>query len=453
MLPPGPKGLPIFGSLFAFTRDMPGFLVGLNESYGSLASFRVGRRPVINLAEPELIGKVLVDDADSFIKSYGLQRAKVVLGEGLLTSEGEFHLRQRRLSSKAFLKKRIDAYADTMVSFTQRHAGEWREGQTIDLAHHMMELTLRIVSKTLFDTDSATDVRTVGEAMTALQELFPWLLTPYTRVLEKLPVPGTLRFRRARAGLDSVIYRILAERRANPEDRGDLLSMLMLATDDEGDGSRMSDLQLRDEVLTIFLAGHETTATALAWTGYLLCLHPHHYARLLAEVDDVLRGRAARAEDYGRLEYTRQVVAESMRLYPPAWGMGRMATRDYPLGDYVLPAGGTVLASPFVLGRDARFFPEPLVFDPSRFSAEQEKARPRHVYFPFGAGKRKCLGERFAWMEAVLVLATLSQQWRFHYDRGAPVRYRAAVTLRPHPQVPVRLSRRETVSTSSNTTA
>jgi cytochrome P450 len=440
--PPGPRGLPFIGCLLDFLRFMPDFLVRSREEFGDISGFNLGARRGILLCQPEMIQRILVRDAHLFHKSYALQRMRSTLGQGLLTSEGEFHLRQRRIASKAFVKNRVAGYAGCMVAYTQEFGASLKPNQTLDVSELMMQLTLRIAAKTLFDTDSSQDAAIVGHALTELQHLFPFLLIPFSETLEKLPFPNVKRFHRARDNLDKVIYRIIRERRTDPTDRGDLLSMLMLATDDEDDGARMSDIQLRDECLTIFLAGHETTANALCWTLYLLAQHPTAYRRLFQEVDTVLGTRSATSEDYSKLRYTGQVVAESMRLFPPAWTLGRSPIAPYELEGYTVEPGTVVFLSPYVTQRDCRWFPDPLAFDPTRFEPENERARPKYTYFPFGAGVRKCLGERFAWMEAVLILATLSQRWKFHYDSGRPIKPWSAVTLRPKGGLPMRVSRR-----------
>lgn len=424
-LPPGPKGWPLLGSSVPFVRDMPGFLLNLAVEFGDLATFYLLGRPVVLVNDPVLVHRILVEDAGSYIKSQALRRTKIVLGEGLLTSEGEFHLRQRRLASRAFPGKRVEHYATHMVEMSRRQVSQWQPGQTLDLAAELMELTLRVVAKTLFDADTTDDVKKVGQAMDEVQRQFPMLLFPGTEILSRLPSPGARRFARAMRDLDGVIQRILEERLRDPGDRGDLLSMLLLHDEDGG----MTRKQLRDEIMTIFLAGHETTASALASSFYLLSLHPNVYDQLLEEVDSELGERAATPADYPRLRYTRAVFAEAMRLYPPAFTLGRENTQTVSLGDYVLDPGVTFLLSPYVTQRDPRHFPEPLSFDPRRFLSEENW--PRGAYFPFGGGVRKCLGERYAWMEGVLLLATISQRWRIRYQSPLPVEYLASVTLRP----------------------
>jgi cytochrome P450 len=263
-------------------------------------------------------------------------------------------------------------------------------------------------------------------------ELFQMLMLPYSEYLEKLPLPATRRFERARARLDAVIYRIIEARRRDGQDHGDLLSMLMAAQDVEGDGGGMSDEQLRDELMTLFLAGHETTANALTWTFYLLAQHPEVEAKLHAEVDEVVGdSEQPSVADHARLRYCEMVVAEAMRLYPPAWAVGRMTITDYHVRDYVVPAGALVLMSQYVMQRDPRFFPDPERFDPQRWTPAAREARPAYAYFPFGGGPRRCIGEAFAWMEAVLLVATIARRWRLALVPGQTVTPLPRITLRP----------------------
>jgi len=434
-LPPGPRralpGNPLFGFL-AFRRDALSFLTKLAREYGDVVFFRMGPQRVYMLNHPDLIKDALVTHQDSFMKGRALQRSKRLLGEGLLTSEGEYHRRQRRLAQPAFHRQRIEAYGEVMIDFAARACAQWPDGATLDLAREMMRLTLAIVAKTLFDADVERDAEDIGAAFTEIMELFQMLMLPYSEYLEKLPLPATRRFERARARLDAVIYRIIEERRRSGRDHGDLLSMLIAAQDTEGDGGRMSDEQLRDELMTLFLAGHETTANALTWTWYLLAQHTEVEQRLHAELDEVLDGRERfTVADYPRLRYTEMVVAEAMRLYPPAWVVGRIALKDFQAGEYVVPAGALVLISQYVVQRDPRFFPDPARFDPARWTHEAREARPTYSYFPFGAGARRCIGEAFAWMEAVLLVATIAHEWRLRLAPDQNVEPQPRITLRP----------------------
>lgn len=439
--PPGPRSRLAVRGLLRFRRDPTGFLTGLARQYGDVAGFRLGRRRLYLLSHPDLVREVLVARHRDFIKSYALQRSRVLLGEGLLTSEGEFHLRQRRLSQPVFHRERIEGYGRVMAEYAQRAAARWRDGARVDVAAEMARLTLAIVGRTLFDADVEDEADELGLALTDAMLLFDRLTIPFSEWLDRLPLPGTRRFFRARERLDATMYRFIDEHRRGG-DRGDLLSMLMHARDEEGDGGRMTDRQLRDEALTLFLAGHETTANALTWTWYLLSQHPHVEERLHAELDALPGGRAPGPDDLPRLVYTRGVLAESMRLFPPAWVIGRQPLVDVEIGGYRIPAGTIVMMSPWVVQRDARFWPDPLRFDPGRWTPGAEAARHRFAYFPFGAGPRKCIGEGFAWMEGVLVLATLAQHWRARLVPGHPVETQPLITLRPRHGMRMTLERR-----------
>jgi cytochrome P450 len=358
----------------------------------------------------------------------------MLIGEGLLTSEGEFHLRQRRLAQPAFHRQRGAGYGDAMVAYAERTRARWRAGETLDVAHEMMELTLGVVGKTLFDADVAEEAPEIGRALTEAFAAFSLAMLPFGEQLQRLTfLPPVRRFRDAKARLDATIYRLIAEHRADSRggrDRGDLLSMLMAAQDTEQGTGQMTDRQLRDEAMTIFLAGHETTANALTWTWYLLSGHPEVEARLHAELDAALGGRLPVADDLARLPYARMVLAESMRLYPPAWVIGRRALEPYAVRGATLPARTVVLVSQYVVHRDPRWWPEPDRFRPERW-AEDAVDRPKVAYFPFGAGTRVCIGEQFAWMEGTLLLATIAQRWRLRLVPGHPVTPQPIVTLRP----------------------
>jgi cytochrome P450 len=377
-----------------------------------------------------VIKDVLVTHNQNFHKSRGLERVKVLLGEGLLTSEDSFHLRQRRLIQPAFHRDRIAAYAQTMVAYADRIRNGWSEGATYDIAREMSRLTLLIVGKTLFDTDVESQARDVGEAMSGLMESFWMTMLPFGEYLHYLPVPYLRRGQKARERLDRVIYGMIRERRATLGDRGDLLSMLLMAQDEEADGAGMTDQQVRDEAMTIFLAGHETTANALTWTWYLLSQNPDVEATLHAEVDRVLQGRLPTIKDLSSLSYVERVVTESMRLYPPAWIIGRRAIAEYQLGQYVAPPRSILVMSPYIMQRDPRFYADAERFDPDRWTPEFRAALPKFAYFPFGGGPRQCIGESFAWMELILLVATIAQQYRLRLVPGHPVEPQPLITLR-----------------------
>ncbi|HEX6051645.1 MAG TPA: cytochrome P450 [Gemmatimonadaceae bacterium] len=430
--PPGPhRRVPLLDAR-RMRRDPLALLGALAEEYGDIVRVPLGPETLYLVNHPDLVRDVFVTNHRYFHKGRGLERAKMLLGEGLLTSEGEFHLRQRRLAQPAFHRQRIAAYGATMASYAAARRDRWHAGQVIDAHREMMALTLAIVGKTLFDADLEGEAGEIGEALTTtFESLNIWLFLPFGELLERLPLPATLRFRRARARLDATIYRLIDERRRSGTDHGDLLSMLLLAQDTEGDGGRMTDLQLRDEAMTIFLAGHETTANALTWTWYLLSQHPDIEARMHAEVDSALGGGAPGVEDLPRLPYTRMVLAESMRLYPPAWIVGRRAIAPFDMRGYTIPARSIILLCQYLMHRDARWFPDPTRFDPDRWTPERQAERPKFSYFPFGGGPRVCIGEQFAWMEGVLLLATIAQRWRLGLVPGHLIALQPIITLRP----------------------
>jgi cytochrome P450 len=412
------------------SRDPLGFFTQLRREHGRFVHYRIGPRRVWFIADPELIQDVLVKQARSFLKDQGLESTKPLLGEGLLTSEGEFHRRQRRLAQPAFHHARIAAYGATMVEHGQRAAARFRDGEALEFVPEMMRLALGIVGKTLFDTDVASDADTVARALGVAMDTFTLARVPFWRLLLYLPVPSTVRFARARRQLDEVVYRLIRAHREVGGDRGDLLSMLLLARDVEGGTGTMTDRQLRDEAMTILLAGHETTAVALAWTFYLLAQDRQVESALHDELDSVLRGAPPSAGDVRRLPYTEMVLSESMRLYPPAWAFGRRAHERLPLGGYELRPGDAAVMSQWVVHRDPELWPDPLRFDPLRFEPARKAARHRFAYFPFGGGPRVCIGDGFAWLAGILLLATLAQRWRFELVPDQRVLPLPRVTLR-----------------------
>jgi cytochrome P450 len=405
------------------------FFTKLARTYGDVTSYRMAGEQLFLINDPKLIRDVLVTHNRNFTKSRGLERSKRLLGQGLLTSEGAFHLRQRRLMQPAFHRDRVAGYGDLMVGYADRMRRSWTDGATLDIAREMNRLTLSIVGRTLFDVDVEQQAATVGEALTAVMESFWMTMLPFGEVLERLPVPKLRRARMARARLDAIIYRMIADRRSSGGDRGDLLSML-LAAQDEDDGGGMTDDQVRDEAMTIFLAGHETTANALTWTWFLLSSAPDVEARLHAEVSNALNGRLPSTADLPSLPFVERVVTEAMRLYPPAWIIGRRAIDEYRLNEYVVPPRSILVMSPYIIQRDPRFYADPDRFDPDRWTPEFRAGLPRFAYFPFGGGPRQCIGESFAWMELILLVATIAQQCRLRLVPGHPVVPQPLITLR-----------------------
>jgi cytochrome P450 len=429
-VPPGPKDLPLVGSVFAFRRDPLTFLRETTAAYGDVVTYRFGRTPVFLLKHPDDIKDVLVTRQHDFVKGRGIQWTRIFLGDGLLTSEGAFHTRQRRLSAPAFHRQRIGAYAEAMADYAARARARFRDGETLAFDVEMHALTLAIAGHTLFGEDMMDEAAEIGSALTDVLTLFPRFALPWARALQRLPLPSNRRFERAKARLDATVYRIIRLRRQSGRDQGDLLSMLMAARD-EDDGQRMTDVQLRDEIMTLLIAGHETTANALCWTFHLLAQHPDVERRLHEEIDLVLGDRLPGLDDVPRLQYAERVLAEAMRLYPPAWNIGRQSVADYQVRGYTLRKGSLFAVSPWVTHHDERWWPDPFRFDPERWLPDARAARPKFSYFPFGGGARQCIGESFAWMEGALLLATLAQRFRFRSIPGARVEPQALITLRP----------------------
>lgn len=402
----------------------------LYSQQGDMTRVQAGPITFYQLNTPELIHEMLVDKPEKFQKGAILRRVKPLVGNGLLTSDGSFWKRQRKLAQPAFHSKRIQAYAEVMVELTQKMLEGWQPGQTRDIDHDMMKLALSIVTRTLFGTnlDGGTGDE-VKDSMTRALNAINNQINTATPAPEWFPTPNKITLNKAIEELDQLLERTIGERRKSKEDTGDLLSMLMMATDE--DGNSMSDQQLRDEAMTIFLAGHETTANALTWTFYLLSQHPEIEAKVFEEVDRVLAGRAPTLADLPKLTYLEKVLKEAMRLYPPASGLNREPIEDVELGGYHLPKGAFVVVSMYSLHRTPAYFPEPEKFDPERFSPENEAKIPKYAYLPFGGGPRVCIGNMFAEMEARLILATVVSRYRLTLKPGHVVKPMQIVTIRP----------------------
>ncbi|HEY0304975.1 MAG TPA: cytochrome P450, partial [Longimicrobiales bacterium] len=401
-LPPGPPGHVFLGNLPDFARDLLAFHEHCRDTYGDVVRLRLGTRIVYVLSHPDLIHEVLVANHRNFVKhSFFWRHVTAIFGTGLLTSEGDSWLRQRRLMAPAFHRERITAYGQTMVAYTERMLETWRAGEVRNVHHDMMHLTLEIVGKVLFDADVGGDADAIGTAFDAVTDEIAARFRRPIFIPDWIPIPGNVRYNRGVRTLNDLVYRIIREHRANGAQGGDLLSMLMQARDE--DGNQMNDGQLRDEAVTLLLAGHETTALALSWTWYLLSLHPEADAKLYDELRSVLNGRSPTPADMRALPYTERVIQESMRLFPPAYGFGREAVADCQIGGYDVPAGTTIFMSPWLMHHDPRWFAEPQRFDPDRWSDGLAERLPRHAYLPFGGGPRICIGNTFAMMEAVLL--------------------------------------------------
>jgi cytochrome P450 len=430
-------------ALRAFRRDPIALLERL-AALGDVVRLRVPSSDAFLLNHPDLVHEVLVAEHRAFHKGPTIQAAKLLLGESLLTSEGERHRRQRRLIQPMFHHERIAGYADAMVRRAELVASGWRDGAELDAHAEMASLTLGIVGETLFGADvDGERSATITRALTDTLSMFDRVYSPAFRMLVRLPTPTMRRYRRIEADLDRVIAELIAERRSAGASGDDLLSLLLRA---EESGSGMTDEEVRDEALTLVLAGHETTSNALAWTWYLLAQHPAAEARLHAELDDALAGRPPSASDLPRLRGAEAVLSESIRLRPPAWAIGRRAIRDVRIGEVDVPEGAIVVVSPWLLHHDARWWRDPEAFVPERWTSGEATRRPRSAFVPFGGGPRMCVGEPFAWMEGTLLLATIARRWRLRLVPGRPVTAQAVVTLRPRGGLPMVAERRPTAA-------
>lgn len=419
------------GVMREFNRDSLDFIDRCAREYGDVVWMRFLYVPALFLYHPDDIEYVLSTNPKNFIKSMSLRSNffQRLVGNGLLTSQGEEWRRQRRLAQPAFHRERVATYGEVMVEYSDRLISKWHAGETRDIHRDMMRLTLEIVVQCLFSADVSNDVDEVGATLKELVQPFASQATLKWILNNRLPTPAHLRFHRQAAKIDRIVQRIIGERRASGRDEGDLLSMLLAARDE--DGSQMSDRQLRDEVMTLFLAGHETTALTLAWSWYLLGKNPESEAKFHAELDEVLGGRVPAFADLPRLRFTEQIVKEALRLYPPAYGLGREAIEDCEIGGYHVPAGTQVFMFQWTTQRDPRFYDRPDEFRPERWTTDFSASLPKYAYFPFGAGPRACIGAMFATMEIILVLATIGQKFRLELVADHPVSILPAMSLRP----------------------
>ncbi|MFL6322739.1 MAG: cytochrome P450 [Nitrososphaeraceae archaeon] len=485
--PPGPN-YKIPGRLVhQFIKDPIKTLSAISQEYGDISYFKLGPKQHIYLINnPDYIEKILIFDHRNFKKGKRLQAAKSLLGEGLVTSEGDFHNRQRRLIQPIFHPKRIMEYAKIMTDYAIRFRDRWKNNDTIDISQEMMGLTLGIICKSVLNYDVESEAKQVGKALTTVRNYSKRLQNPIGQVIDKIPIlPAPKGAREAKQELDSLVYGVISDRRHNDKQPGsgdnngynDLVSKLLDAQEDSNspgsappctagaqlapDG-KMSDKQVRDEVMTIFIAGHETTANALTWTFYLLSQHPDIEEKLHNEIDSVLgdndgknggsvsnhdntvsSSRIPTADDVPKLQYTEKVLRESMRLYPPVWTMGRYVETDYHAGEYTIPAGSSILMSQYVMHHDPRYYEAPEQFNPDRWTAEFKTKLPRFSYFPFGGGIRGCIGEPFAWMEGVLVIATIAQKWSMRLVPGQRIQLDPAITLRSKYGMKMKLAQRK----------
>ena len=456
-LTPYPPGPSFFARLLtgrAFRQSAAEYMEECARTYGDLVHYRAASRHIYQINHPDLIADYFLKDSAKHHRGVVMQRARSVLGDGLLTSEEPLHMRQRRLAQPAFHRKRIAAYGEVIGSYAEKMTSRWQSGSTVDLHGEMLELALVIVGKCLFDVDVQSDVKKVEAAVNAFMGFMPIALLPFSEQIQKLPLPMMVRIRKGQKELDALIYKMIRERRQAPGDRGDLLSMLLESVDTESDspgtagnampGNMMTDQQIHDECTTVLLAGHETTANALSFAVWLLAQHPQIQQRLHEESASVLGDRTPAAEDYPRLRYAEMVFAEAMRIYPPVWVTARTCALPYEIAGYAIQPGAILLAPQFCVHRDPRFYPDPLTFDPERFSEASKAARTRFAYFPFAAGSRQCIAEGLAWMEGVLVLAAIARSWRLTPPSSEPkeIALNPAISLRPKHGVPLVVERR-----------
>ncbi|MGI9553583.1 MAG: cytochrome P450 [Thermodesulfobacteriota bacterium] len=429
-LPPGPKGIPFFGSAIPFFKDILGFLKNTAANYGDIAYFRLGNRKIYMINHPDDIQDVLITNNKNFLKSRALQRAKLVVGEGLLTSEGETHLKNRRSIQPIFHNRVVPEFADTMVNFTNDYISGWENSATMDIHREMMEITQQIVVKTLFDSEMEDSSRLINSLSYVLNQ-FPRFLFPFSEYLDKIPIPSNIKCNEALKTIDDSLYKIIGQRKSNLSNRYDLLSLLLQLTENSNGNSSFDDIQVRDEVITFYIAGQETTSNALCWTWYLISQNKEVEEKIDKEISEVLGDRLPDYKDLGSLTYIQNTVKESLRMYPPAWVITRRAINDYKVGEYNIPSGADIYMSQYVVHYDKRFYSEPEIFNPDRWDNLKEKELHRFAFFPFGGGTRRCIGEPFAMMEAVLLIATIASKWKLRLEPDFKVEAKPLITLRP----------------------
>jgi cytochrome P450 len=469
--PPGPTYKMPGKLLRQFIHDPINTLSTIAREYGDISYFKLGPEHVYLINNPDYIEKVLIYDHRNFKKGKRLQTVKAILGEGLVTSEGDFHNRQRRLIQPIFHPKQIMTYSNIMTDYAVRMRNRWNDGATVDISEEMMRLTLGIICKSVLNYDVESEAQEVGKALTTVRKYSKRLQSPIGHVLDKIPIlPAPRRARQARKELDSLVYGLISDRRQQEESDNDkryddLLSRLMQAQESNiadhvshngvpstsTSNEKMSDKQVRDEVMTIFIAGHETTSNALTWTFYLLSQYPDVERKLHDELELVLGtnssnnagNRIPTADDIPKLQYTERVLRESMRLYPPVWTMGRYVENDYSVGEYTIPAGSSILMSQYVMHHDPRYYEKPEEFNPNRWTDDFKAHLPRFSYFPFGGGIRGCIGESFAWMEGILIIATIVQEWSMRLTPSQRIKLDPAITLRSRYGMKMKLLQRK----------
>ncbi|QIB76448.1 cytochrome P450 [Halogeometricum borinquense] len=437
-MPPGPDGLPVVGNYPSYIREPFEFMTRNAREYGDIVGWEERNGPVYQLNHPDHIEQVLVQNNQNYVKGDAFQSTLgPITGSGILNSEGAIWRRNRHLIQPAFHPNRIEEYSEMMTGYTEEMLETWSDGETREIHEDMMTVTLKIVSRALFGVDIDDHVEDIGEALESFMEASE-SLSHYV-LPEEIPTPSRKKIQGAREQLDDVVYELIEDRRANPGEQ-DVISMLLDVTDD--DGNTLSTEQIRDEVVTLLLAGHETTALSLSFTAYALARHPEAEAKLVEELDEVLDGRTPTMSDLSELTYTEQVVKESMRLYPPVPGIVREPVKPDIIGGYEIPAGATVRMHQWVVHRDERWYDDPLAFEPERWTDDLEQSIPKLAYFPFAAGPRRCIGDRFAMLEARLLLATIYQKYHLELTPGTELDLMATVTARPKSEIEMTVERR-----------
>ncbi len=427
-LPPGPKTRIPLGHLPGFRKDIIGFLEKTAKSYGDIAYFRIGPIRIVLLNHPDHIREVLSVQHEKFVKGRPLEMAKQLIGESILTSEGEFHKRQARIIQPAFHRKKVESYAPVITDCAKKMMSTWEDGIELDVKDEMTKMSSIMAGKIMFHVDIEKDSEEIIQALDTATALFGRISIPFSEWLLKLPLPGSIRFHKAKARLDKLIFGMIEDRKKNTGAYDDLLSLLLNPYDDKDGYSVMSDEQVRDEALTLFLTAFDTTSTAITWAWYLLSQNSQAEAEFHQELDRELEGRTPTVEDIPKLSYTRKVMTESMRLFPPTYVLPRQSIEDFEIGDYVIPKGSMFLMSQYLIHRDGRFYEDPEAFNPHRWDSKEPQ---RYEYFPFSGGPRTCIGEPLAWMEGVLALATVGQSWQLKLVPDHPVEMLPLINLRP----------------------
>ncbi len=447
ILPPGPPEPPIVGQAVAYHWN-PVPLMQEAARYGDLVTMSVKPWLVYLVNHPELIQEVLITNHQRVGRWRNVEAMKYLMGDGLVTSDDPIHLRQRRLMQPVFRQQLIESYAQIMIAYAEERSQSWGHESRVNMEREMRDLTLNIVAKTLFGIDLLDEVRRIGAAFELSNSYMSTRFNQYERMralYHRLPLPLTVRFKHHLAYLNRVVGELISQRKSTVDERFDLLAALLDIRDDEAvspDIEPMTEQQVRDEIVTMFAVGHETVTVALTWAWYLLSTHPHVQAQLQAELDTVLAGRSPTLDDLPDLAFTEKVFREAMRLYPPIWRMGRVATKPMELAGYEIPVGAMLCLPTMIVHRDPRFFDNPAEFQPERWTPEFRDGLHRFAYFPFGGGPRLCIGEGFAWMEAKLILATLAQRWMMQPDPKHQIRYLPLISLRPKNGMPLFLSQR-----------